>query len=82
MACGKPCVATKAGDSAEIVGDCGSVVAMRDPPALARAILGEIEGRTGSKSDAARQRVIDNFSTAAMAGETLRALFTIVNERR
>lgn len=82
MACGKPCVATKAGDSAEIIGDCGSIVATRDPPALARAILGEIEGRTGSKSDAARQRVIDNFSTAAMAGETLRAFFKVVNVRR
>ena len=82
MACGKTCVATKAGDSAEIIGDTGSIVATRDASALARAILHQIDTRTASKSGAARQRVIDHFSKQAMATKTLMALFQVVNERR
>ena len=39
MACGVPCVATKAGDSAEIVGDTGRVTAVGDMKGLARHIV-------------------------------------------
>ncbi len=80
MACGKQCVVTNSGDSAQIIGDTGSVVAIGDPCALARAILDEIDHRTAAKGDAARQRVIDNFSIEAMARKTLHALLNIVND--
>lgn len=82
MACGRPCVATNAGDSAEIIGDTGSIVPIRDPGALARAILDEIDARSGSRSDSARQRVIDKFSVEAMATNTLNAFMNVVNEHR
>jgi glycosyltransferase involved in cell wall biosynthesis len=39
MACGVPCVVTDAGDSAEIVGDTGRVVATGDMAGLARQIV-------------------------------------------
>lgn len=39
MACGVPCVVTDAGDSAEIVGDTGRVVAEGDMAGLARGIV-------------------------------------------
>jgi glycosyltransferase involved in cell wall biosynthesis len=38
MAAGVPCVATDVGDSANVIGDCGSLVAAGDPAELARAI--------------------------------------------
>jgi glycosyltransferase involved in cell wall biosynthesis len=39
MACSVPCVVTAVGDSAELVGNAGAVVAPRDPRAMATAIL-------------------------------------------
>ncbi len=38
MAAGVPCVATDVGDSANVIGDCGRLVAAGDPAELARAI--------------------------------------------
>jgi glycosyltransferase involved in cell wall biosynthesis len=39
MACGVPCAVTAIGDSAELVGNAGAIVAPRDPGAMATAIL-------------------------------------------
>jgi glycosyltransferase involved in cell wall biosynthesis len=69
MSCGVPCVVTDVGESAWIVGDTGGVVPAKDAPALARAWQDLVElGREGrvQLGLAARQRIIDNFSLAAI----------------
>lgn len=70
MACGVPCVVTDTGDSASIVGEIGEVVAVRDPSALARAIL-ELAGmdpaRRAALGVAARARIVTEFSLEAVA---------------
>lgn len=70
MACGVPCVATNAGDSAAIIGDTGYVVPVRDPEALAQA-WGEMLklGAAGRAKlgQAARQRVLTHFSLQSVA---------------
>lgn len=69
MSCGIPCVVTDVGDSAKVLGDCGRVVPPGDSVALAQAIselLRMLETRRGLGLRA-RQRVIDEFSIAAIA---------------
>jgi glycosyltransferase involved in cell wall biosynthesis len=56
MASGVPCVATDAGDSREIVGDAGRVVAVGDMPAVAAGIIELLSIRK-----VARRRVIERF---------------------
>ena len=71
MACGKPCVVTDVGDSALIVGDHGLIVSPRDPDALARAVLRQVESLPASGHSAARQRIVDHFSLDASIERTL-----------
>ena len=67
MAAGLPAAATSVGDSAEIVGDCGSVVPPGNPEALATAI-GEIVNIDSNARSAlgrrARERIIERYSLA------------------
>jgi glycosyltransferase involved in cell wall biosynthesis len=70
MACGTPCVTTDAGDAALIVADAARVVPVRDPAALAGAILRVL----GLAADERRQlglddrgRVIANYTVGAIA---------------
>ena len=64
MASGVPCVVTEVGDSAEVVGDTGRVVPVRDAEALAHAWEEELdqgrEMRRG-QAKAARKRVEDRY---------------------
>ena len=72
MACGTPCVTTNVGDAALIVGDTGWVVPPSDSKALANAILTALKEKEENPSawqarkQAARQRIIDNFSIERM----------------
>ncbi len=69
MACGVPVVATDAGGSRELVGDCGAMVPPRDPHSLAQALLdfaskdGDVLKQMGAN---ARRRIIENYSLGEM----------------
>ncbi len=70
MACGVPCAVTDVGDSADLVGDTGRVVAPRDPQALAQAI-GELlalsAGQRKALGERARRRIEERFSIESVA---------------
>ena len=70
MACGLPCVVTRVGDSALLVGDAGRAVPPRDPRALADALLAELAGMDGNRSAGARARIVENFSLDLMVERT------------
>jgi glycosyltransferase involved in cell wall biosynthesis len=70
MACAVPCVATDTGDSAWIVGDCGRVVPVRSPRALADAILAlSAVHRAGREAigERGRARIREHFSIETVA---------------
>jgi glycosyltransferase involved in cell wall biosynthesis len=67
MACEVPCVATNAGDAAEIMGDAGRVVPTQNPEALANGCIELLEMGGRKREDLgakARQRVEEKFSVA------------------
>jgi glycosyltransferase involved in cell wall biosynthesis len=70
MACGIPCAVTDVGDSAFIVADAGRVAPPGDPKALAGAtvdLMGELRPQL---SEAARARVVRNFSIESLVQKT------------
>ena len=73
MSCGTPCVVTDVGDSSQIVGENGIVVPKCDSKLLADAIIKMIDKLSrdtdGSIGDAARNRILNNFSIENMSNE-------------
>jgi glycosyltransferase involved in cell wall biosynthesis len=68
MACGRRCVATDVGDARNILAQTGQIVPAEDPAALADGIMklrndAQAAGETG---DAARARIVENFSVDKM----------------
>ncbi|ARV62585.1 glycoside hydrolase [Nostocales cyanobacterium HT-58-2] len=72
MSCGVPCVVTDVGDSAQLVGNTGSVVPPQNSEALANAwqelILLGVEGKE-ALGKAARTRIIESFSLETVVAQ-------------
>ena len=73
MSCGLPVIVTDVGDSALIVGDVGTVVPPRSAEALAEAIVTQAAALDHHDGRRVRNRIIENFSPAAMVEGTLAA---------
>ncbi|BDU71780.1 glycosyltransferase [Mesoterricola silvestris] len=73
MACGVPCVTTRVGDAALLVGGTGYVCEVGDDGAIAAAVLallGEEPPAKADRSSDARARIRDHFSVQALARNT------------
>ncbi len=83
MACGVPCVSTEVGDAALILGDLGQIVPPRDPEALAQAWLSLLDRTLADPALKAgvRQRIVDNFSEAAMVERSMEAIGAVLGQR-
>jgi len=69
MACGVPCVATDVGDTREIIGDTGEVVAPGDPEALCAAWLRLARLADGDRralGERARRRIVERYGLPAV----------------
>lgn len=85
MACGVPCVTTRVGDAAVLVGEVGLVVEPGDAAGLAVAasrLLAEPAPDRERRARAARERVCDRFSVEALARTTGQLLEELVQGRR
>jgi glycosyltransferase involved in cell wall biosynthesis len=84
LACGRLCVVTDVGDARRIVGDTGYVVAPGNPPALVSAWQEALDAGSvekASRSQRARERVIQHFSLERLIEETARVLGATVKTR-
>ncbi|HVX40282.1 MAG TPA: glycosyltransferase [Gemmatimonadaceae bacterium] len=71
LACGVPVVSTDVGDAREIVGPCGAIVPPDDVAAFAAALVALLRDTESRRrlGDAARTRLVDRYSIAAIAEE-------------
>lgn len=61
LACGVPCVSTDIGDSRQIIGDAGLVVAPKEPQELSAAWETMSDLDTGTLARRARARAVENY---------------------
>jgi glycosyltransferase involved in cell wall biosynthesis len=66
MACDVPCIATDIGDSAEIVGNSGLIVPLRNPQAVAQAWRALFENPSPLALGRARSRIAAHYSLQRM----------------
>jgi glycosyltransferase involved in cell wall biosynthesis len=80
MACGVPCVTTRVGDAAALVGPWGIIVEPGDDLAMAdalSALLRESPLERTSRADGSRQRICSTFSLDALARSTEQLLLSL-----
>jgi glycosyltransferase involved in cell wall biosynthesis len=80
MACGIPCVTTRVGDAAALVGPWGVVVDPGDDEAIAAALSALLQESTPerkARAEAARQRICSTYSTETLAKNTERLLLDL-----
>lgn len=83
MACGVPCVVTRVGDAAILVGDTGIVTKVGDDAAIAAAVdslLSESSEARTHRSLACRSRICTIFSVEALARNTEQILLSLLPE--
>jgi glycosyltransferase involved in cell wall biosynthesis len=78
MACGVPCVVTKIGDSAWVVGPSGTIVPPNDPEAMADA-MGRMVTAPRPDPMTIRQRILDHFSIETLVTSTERTLQAVLS---
>ena len=74
MSCGRPCVCTDVGDVRRLVGDCGWVVDVRTPEALAAGLENALDALPYWDVERPRRRIERQFSAAMLAERTLAVL--------
>jgi glycosyltransferase involved in cell wall biosynthesis len=77
MACGIPCVVTDVGDSANVVSNCGKVVAPKNSRQLADAVLDmllQLQMQRQELSNCCRNRIVNNFGYDRLIDESERHL--------
>lgn len=78
MSCGVSCVVTDVGDSAWMVGNTGFVIPIKQPEELVRGWLSCLDKMSGkerlSEENAARKRILENFSVAKLVAQTEKIL--------
>ncbi len=80
MSCGRPCVVTDVGDSAIIVGDCGSVVPVENPEKLALAV-NELMDNVANHPDLCQKnmlRIKEYFDTSLLAEKTTQSILDLL----
>jgi len=81
MACGVPCVTTRVGDAAILVGPWGRVAEPGDDEAIGAAVsslLRESPEARACRADGCRRHIAENFSLDALAGNTESLLSSLV----
>jgi glycosyltransferase involved in cell wall biosynthesis len=84
MACGIPCVATRVGDAALLMGDTGLAVQSGDDEGIASAVsslLRETGDQRAARSRACRERICSTFSVEALAKNTGQLLNAVRSSR-